>query len=224
VSLAARAAAEEPQQPPASLAAPARESEDTSLTWGRAGLFAAGALTAFIAHETCHLFANLALDNTPTIQPVRFLGVIPFFAVSPGIQCVGGRCYKANGAPFPSGTQGVYFIVSAGIVCQEVEDELILSNEPRLRDRDLPFLKGMFAFNTLASVGYAIANYFSLEPPEGDLRTMARLVPLPPGVVATLVLATAALDVSRYFFPDVEWIPWVSRGTKGLTIALVFTF
>lgn len=194
------------------------------MTWSRAALFVAGGATAFVAHESCHVLAGLALGNTPTLQPVRFLGFVPFFAISPGINCVGGTCTKANGAPFPAGPRGLYVIVSAGIICQEVEDEVILSVEPRLRYEDEAFLKGMVAFNTLASVGYALANFFSLEPPEGDLRAMSRLAPLPPGILSGIVLATAGLDIARYFLPDNVWLPWVSRLTKVATVGVVFTF
>ncbi|HTP52723.1 MAG TPA: hypothetical protein VMK42_18695 [Anaeromyxobacteraceae bacterium] len=207
------------------LAAPAPERLDgTALTWSNAGLFLAGGATAFVAHETCHVLAGLALGNVPTVQPVKFLGVIPFFAISPGITCVGNACYKANGTPFPPGPRGLYFIVSAGILCQEAEDEVILSLEPGIRYQDAAFLKGMLAFNTLASVGYALANLFNLEPPEGDLRAMSRLVPVPHAVLSGLVLATAALDISRYYFPDAEWLPWVSRVTKLATVGVIFAF
>jgi hypothetical protein len=50
------------------------------------------------------------------------------------------------------------------------------------------------------------------------------MVGVPHGVIAAVVLSTAALDVARYFFPDVPWIPWVSRGTKVLTVGLVLSY
>jgi len=150
--------------------------------------------------------------------------VVPFFAISPGISCTGGRCFKASGAPFGPGPRGLYLIVSAGLLCQELTDEVILSTRPRLRYEDEPFLQGMLAFNTLASVAYAVANLLSIEPVEGDLYTMTRLSPLPRGVLSGLVLATALLDISRYLFPDVGWLPWASRATKVATVGVMFTF
>jgi hypothetical protein len=47
---------------------------------------------------------------------------------------------------------------------------------------------------------------------------------VPHGVFAALVLGTAALDVARYFLPEVGWLPWVSRGSKVLTVGLVVAF
>ncbi len=146
------AAVTEPPVPPAG-----------GLTWGDAGLLAAGAASAFVVHESCHVAAGLAMGNPPTIQPVRFMGVVPFFAISPGVECSGGRCFKASGAPFGPGPRGLYLIVSAGILCQELTDEVILTTRPRLRYEDEPFLVGMLAFNTLASVGYAVANLLGIR-------------------------------------------------------------
>ncbi len=53
---------------------------------------------------------------------------------------------------------------------------------------------------------------------------MTRLSPLPRGVLSGLVLATAVLDISRYLFPDVGWLPWASRVTKVATVGVMFTF
>jgi len=175
-------------------------------------------------HESCHAISGLALGNKPTLEPVRFLGVVPFFAVSPNVSCYDGYCLKASGAPFLPGPRGLYFIVSAGIICQEVTNEVILSVQPRIRYDDAAYLKGMLAFNTLASVAYALANLFALEPPQGDIRTMGSLVPVPHAVLSGLILATAALDISRYYFPDEEWLAWASRITKVATVGIVFAF
>jgi hypothetical protein len=183
-----------------------------------------GFLAAFLVHEACHAAANLALGNAPTLEPVRFLGFVPFFAVSPGVQCNGGTCVKHDGTPFPAGPQGYAFIVTSGIVCQELADELILSGSPRIRQERSPFLKGMLLFNIGASVAYGIANLAGIEPPEGDIRGYESVAPVPHGVFAAVVLATAALDLARYFLPDEAWIPWVSRGSKAVTIGLVVSF
>ncbi len=71
---------------------------------------------------------------------------------------------------------------------------------------------------------HGIANLAGIEPPEGDLRALDGVSPLPRGVFAAAILGTAALDVARYFLPDSQWLPWVSRGTKVLTIGMVVAF
>jgi hypothetical protein len=198
--------------------------ELTDVTVGSVAVTAAGFLTAFLVHEACHGVANLAMGNVPTLEPVRFLGFFPFFAVSPGITCRNGTCTRRNGAPFFPGPRGYATIVSAGIVCQEVTDEVILTVRPGIRAERAPFLKGMLLFNTAASVAYGIANLAGIEPPEGDLRALDGVSPLPHGVFAAVVLGTAALDVARYFLPDSQWLPWVSRGSKVVTVGLIVAF
>ena len=198
--------------------------ELTDITPGSVALTAAGFLGAFLVHEGCHVVANLAMANVPSVQPVRFAGFLPFFAVSPDIQCRNGSCTKRNGAPFVPGPTGYAFIVSSGILCQEITDEIILTEHPRIRSEREPFLKGMLLFNTATSVAYAIANLSGIEPPEGDLAGLDRLGGVPRGVMAGVVLATAALDVARYFLPDATWLPWVSRGSKVITVGLVLSY
>jgi len=198
--------------------------EFRDVTFESVAVTAAGFLTAFVIHEACHGVANLAMGNVPTLQPVRFLGFLPFFAVSPGITCNQGTCVRRNGTPFLPGPRGYATIVSAGIICQEVTDEIILTARPGLRREEAPFLKGMLLFNTAASVAYGIANLAGIEPQEGDLRALDAVSPLPRGVFAAVVLGTAALDVARYFLPDTQWLPWVSRGSKVVTIGMVVAF
>ncbi len=206
--------------PPAAEAWP----EFTDVTLASVGLTAAGVVTAFVVHEGCHAVANLAMANVPTLEPVRFAGFLPFFAVSPNIYCAGGTCTKRDGQPFLPGPRGYAFIVSSGILCQEVTNEIILTEHPRIRYEREPFLKGMLLFNTAASVAYAVANLTGIEPPEGDLHGLDGVVGVPHGVMAAVVLTTAALDIARYFLPDVAWLPWVSRGSKVLTVGLVFSY
>jgi len=194
-----------------------------SLNPTAAALFAAGAATGFAAHESCHVATNLLLGGAPHLERVTFLGFIPFFAISPGLYCANGKCTRF-GQPFPAGPRGVYAIVSAGFQCQHLEDEVILSLAPRLREEDAPFRKGMLAFNTLTSVGYVIANWLSVEPPQGDIATITRLTPAPRGVMTGLLLATASLDIARYFKPEEPWIVWASRATKVALGGLVLTF
>jgi len=198
--------------------------ELTDVTFASVALTAAGFVTAFVVHEACHGVANLAMGNVPTIEPVRFLGFFPFFAVSPNVSCRDGSCVRRNGEPFLPGPRGLSFIVSSGILCQEITDEIILTERPRIRYETAPFLKGMLLFNTAASVAYGIANLAGIEPPEGDLRGLDRSSGVPHGVFAALVLSTAALDVARYLLPDVTWIPWVSRGSKVVMVGLVVAF
>jgi hypothetical protein len=198
--------------------------EFTDVTVGSVAVTAAGFLTAFVVHEACHGLANLAMGNVPTIEPVRFLGFFPFFAVSPGVICRNGTCVRRDGSPFYPGPRGYAVIVSSGILCQEITDEIILSTRPDLRREKGAFLKGMLLFNTAASVAYGIANLAGIEPPEGDLRALDAVSPVPHGVFAAAVLGAAALDIARYFLPDTQWLPVVSRGTKAVTIGLVVAF
>jgi hypothetical protein len=211
---------------PVHLAAPQPDGlpEFTDVTFASVALTAAGFVSAFVVHEACHGVANLAMANVPTLEPVTFLGFLPFFAVSPNITCSNGTCVKRDGSPFVPGPNGYAFIVSSGILCQEITDEIILTRNPRIRYETAPFLKGMLLFNTATSVAYGIANLIRIEPPEGDLHGMDRLPGMPHGVFAALVIGTAALDVARYFLPEVGWLPWVSRGSKVLTVGLVVAF
>ena len=167
-------------------------------------LTAAGFVTAFVVHEACHGVANLAMANVPTLEPVTFLGFLPFFAVSPNITCRGRDLLEARRVALRSRAERLRLHrLGSGILCQEITDELILTGNPRIRYETAPFLKGMLLFNTATSVAYGIANLVRIEPPEGDLHGLDELSPLPHGVFAALILGTAALDVARYFLPDV---------------------
>ncbi len=201
--------------------APGGIPELTDVTPASVALTAAGFVTAFVVHEACHGVANLAMANVPTLEPVRFLGFLPFFAVSPNIQCRDGTCLRRGGEPFQPGPPGYAFIVSSGILCQEITNEIILTEHPRIRYESAPFLKGMLLFNLATSVAYGIANLAGIEPPQGDLHALDTIGGIPHGVFAAVVLGTAALDVARYFLPDVGWLPWVSRGSKVVTVGLV---
>ena len=216
LAIGPEARAEEVADPPAP--------EFTDVSFGSVAVTAAGFLTAFLVHEACHGVANLSMGNVPTLEPVRFLGFLPFFAVSPGITCSQGICVRRNGTAFLPGPRGYAVIVSAGLICQEVTDEIILTLQPHLRHEKAPFQKGMLLFNTAASVAYGIANLAGIEPPEGDLRSLDGVSPLPRGVFAAAILGTAALDVARYFLPDTQWLPWVSRGTKVVTLGMIVAF
>jgi len=188
------------------------------------GLFVAGAASALVIHESCHVVTNLSFGNVPHLEPVNFLGVIPFFAISPEVHCVGSQCYKANGQPFGPGRQGLFVIYSAGLQCQQLGDEIILTEEPRLRERTAPFLTGMLTFNTLASIGYVFANWLGLEPPTGDLRGLYS-IGAPRPLTNLLFLAIGLMDITRYFFPQTPFdlLPWASRASKIAVAGLVIT-
>ena len=211
---------------PLDLAAPGPDPlpELTDVTFASVAQTVAGFVTAFVVHEACHGVANLAMANVPTLEPVRFVGFLPFFAVSPNIQCREGTCVRRNGEPFQPGPTGYAFIVSSGILCQEITDEIILTEHPRIRHETEPFLKGMLLFNVATSVAYGIANLARIEPPQGDLHGLDAVRRVPHGVFAALVLGTAALDVARYFLPEARWLPWMSRGSKAVTLGLVVAF
>jgi hypothetical protein len=196
----------------------------TGIGWSSVGLFAAGAATAFLAHEGCHAIANFAFGNTPRLERVSFVGVLPFFTVSPGIQCPGDRCVKRDGQPFDGGRPGLYTILTAGLQCQHLADEIMLTTDPRLKEREAPFRKGMLAFNTLTSLAYVAANWAGAEPPAGDLAGVYRDTRAPRNLTNVLVLSAAALDIARYFAPDAPALPWLSRFAKLGVTGITFTF
>lgn len=204
----------------------AREAERATITdvtsWRTGGWFLAGVATGFFAHEAGHVLANLLQGNVPHIQGVWGFGFIPFFTVAPRISCYHDHCVKYDGSPFPTGVGGKVAITSAGFNVQHVTDELVLSFEPRLRHRVAPYRKGLLAFNTLLSVGYAISAMVRIENPEGDITGTARLMGVPREVYASALLAIAGLDLYRYFVPDSRWAPWVSRGGKVAFFGVVF--
>jgi hypothetical protein len=185
-------------------------------------LFLGGAATAFTAHETCHLLANLGTGNQPSLEPVTFLGFIPFVAIVPSIHCRGGDCYKHNRETYYAGRPGLYTIVSAGLQCQHYEDEFILSLRPDLRLTEAPFRKGMLAFNTLTSIGYVIANWAGVEPVDGDVRGISRDGGAPRVLLSTLVLGIAAVDIARYYFPQARWLAWLNRVAKVSVTGIAF--
>src|SRR5260370_38733086 len=94
------ARAEEPGQPPADSAA-------HEIGWKDVALFAGGAATAFLAHEAGHTITNLSLGHGPHLESVRFLGFVPFFAVSPEVSCIKSSCFKSDGSRFEPGQRGV---------------------------------------------------------------------------------------------------------------------
>ena len=203
-------------------AAPLPEPTPPPFTWRSAAIFAGGAVTALAAHETCHLFANLATGNRPGFEPVTFMGFIPYFAIIPSIHCRGGHCTKRDGETYGAGRPGLYTIVSSGIQCQHYEDEVILTRRPGLRMDDAPFRKGMLAFNTLISIGYVLANWTGVEPTDGDIRGIHRDGGAPRLLLGSMILGIAAVDIARYFHPDARWLAWLSRVAKISVTGIAF--
>ena len=210
--------------PAAPAATPSFVSNLIPSSWASVGLFLGGAATAFVAHESCHIFVNYALGSSVHFEPVWYQGKIPFFSISPDVNCSGGSCTHSDGRPFGPGPAGMYAIVGAGVQCQQIANEIILSTEPDLFRHDAPFRKGVLAFNTLLSIGYAISNWAGQEPVAGDTATLERLTAshLPRGMIAAAIFIPAVIDIVRFFLPDQTWIPWVSRASKGLLVGFVF--
>ena len=190
----------------------------------RLGLGAAGVLTAFLAHETGHIFANLMMGNNPHFEGTLVFGFVPFVVVSPGITCRGERCVDRSGEHFAGGRRGNYFIVTAGFHVQHLLDEVLLGAEPNLRTRAAPFQKGMLLFNLFLSCLYAGGAFTGLEDPHGDLVNAATLSGFHEAWLASLLLVPVALDAYRFFVPSSRWSPWVSRGAKAALLGLNFSF
>lgn len=169
-------------------------------------MFLGGAAVAFGAHETGHLLFDLLFDASPGLKKVDFHG-IPFFAIT----------HDSGLAP-----RKEFTIDSAGFWVQEAGNELILSKRPGLRDEHAPFLKGMVAFNVLASVAYAGAAFARTGPYERDTRGIADSVRWKEPFVGALILAPAILDAVRFYERNPKWAMWASRGAKVFSVVLVF--
>lgn len=187
-----------------------------------AGWFLAGGLTAFFAHEGGHVVTNLMYGNVPQLQGLWAFGFVPFFAIAPRISCQADVCYTHDGDVFSGGPRGKFVITSAGFNVQHLTDEILLTREPELRYRHGPYRKGILTFNTLLSIGYALASWTGTEDPHGDVSRSASLVGLPSQVYAGALILPALLDLYRYFNPRSRWAPWVSRGSKGVFLGLIF--
>lgn len=207
-------------------AAEAEESPAPSVTDVRdlrsGGWFVAGALTGFLAHEGGHLVTNLMYGNVPRLEGLWAFGFVPFFSISPRIDCDVDPCITHDGQAFRGGRRGKFVITSGGYNVQHVTDEIILTREPALRYKHAPYRKGLLAFNILLSVGYALASWTRTEDPHGDLSRSAELAGLCSELYAGMLIVPALLDVYRYFMPRSRFAPWVSRATKGVFIGLIF--
>jgi hypothetical protein len=197
-------AAPAPAQPPVTSAdAQAATSEHPATS---ALKFLGGGGLALLAHESGHLLFDGVFDANPRLKRVSFHG-IPFFAIT----------HDAGLSP-----RREFIIDSAGFWVQEATSELILSRRPNLRRERAPILKGIVAFNVLASVSYAGAAFARTGPAERDTRGMAGALRWKEPWVGLLILAPAILDAVRYFDPEARWAVWGSRAAKigGVVVVL----
>jgi hypothetical protein len=171
---------------------------------GDVAKFFGGAALALGMHESGHVVFDVAFGASPGLRKVSF-GPLPFFAITHE----------------PLSPVRELTVSSAGFWVQHLSDEIILSRTPGLRERHAPFLKGMLAFNILASVAYAGAAFARSGPDERDTRGMAVSADLPEPIVGLFVLSPAGLDALRYYRPDAAWLKWASRAAKIAGVSLV---
>lgn len=168
-------------------------------------IFLGGAAIGLAAHEGSHLLFDILFDAAPDLRRVDFHG-IPFFALThrPGLSA-----------------KREFTISSAGFWAQHAGNEWLLTRRPRLRHERAPLLKGLFAFNVLASVAYSGAAFARTGPPERDTRGMAASLRADERWMGAVILAPAALDAWRYFDPDAKAPVWISRAMKIVAVLLV---
>jgi hypothetical protein len=190
------------QDPATQAATPAATSEHRVAS---ALKFLGGGALALAAHESGHLLFNGIFDAHPGIKKVSFHG-IPFFAIT----------HDSGLSP-----RREFIIDSAGFWVQEATNELILSRRPNLRRERAPLLKGVVAFNVLASVSYAGAAFARTGPVERDTRGMADALGWKEPWVGLLILVPAILDAVRYYHPEARWAAWGSRAAKIGGVVLI---
>lgn len=166
--------------------------------------FLGGGALALAAHEGGHLLFDGIFRANPGLKKVSFNG-IPFFAIT-----------HDRLSP-----RREFTIDSAGFWVQEATNEVILTRRPNLRRERAPVLKGIVAFNVLASMSYAGAAFATTGPDERDTRGMADALRWKEPYVGALILAPAILDTVRYFHPDARWAAWLSRAVKIGGVLLV---
>jgi hypothetical protein len=192
--------AQEPAQPVE--VAPTTSEHPTASAVGR---FFAGAAVGLGAHEAGHLLFDGLFGADPGVKKVSFHG-LPFFAITHS----GGLSPRRE-----------FIIDSAGFWVQEATNEWILTRRPQLRRERAPFVKGVFAFNVLASVAYAGAAFARTGPVERDTRGMADALRWKEPYVGVLILVPAVLDAVRYFHPGAKWAAWGSRTAKLGGVVLI---
>jgi hypothetical protein len=167
--------------------------------------FLAGAALGLGLHEGGHLVFDAVFAAEPSIKGVRF-GPFPFFAIT----------HRSDLSP-----RREFTISSAGFWVQEATNEWLLTRQPALGSRHAPASKGLFAFNVLNSVGYALVAFAKAGPAERDTRGMADSIGVDERTIGAIVLAPALLDAYRYFKPDSRWARWSSRTAKAASVLLV---
>jgi hypothetical protein len=166
--------------------------------------FLAGGAVGLGLHESGHLVMNVVVGSTPGVDGVKF-GPIPFFAITHE----------------PVSPAREFAIAAAGFWTQHVTTEVILARHPNLRDENAPLLKGILAFNVLASAAYAGAAFGRFGPVERDTRGMADSAGIREPLIGVWVLAPAVLDATRYYTGDPRWARWLSRAIKIGGVLLV---
>lgn len=191
------------QAPERQTDAPASTSEHR--TTSALGRFLAGAAVGLAAHESGHLLFDGLFRADPGLKRVSFHG-LPFFAIT----------HKSGLSP-----RREFVIDSAGFWVQEATNEFILSRRPNLRQERAPFVKGVVAFNIVASVGYAGAAFARTGPLERDTRGMADALGWKEPYVGLLILIPAVLDAFRFYHPEARWAAWGSRASKVGGVVLI---
>ena len=166
--------------------------------------FLAGGAFALGAHESGHLVFDTIFDAGPRLEHVHF-GPIPFFAIT----------HRPDLSP-----RREFTVSSAGFWVQEGTNEWLLVTRPDLRHEHAPFVKGIFAFNVLTSIGYGTVAFARAGPFERDTRGMAE-IGVDERAIGVVVIAPALLDAYRYFNPDSKWAKWASRAVKAGGVLLV---
>ena len=191
--------AQDPVTAPATVASTKEQRATSALK------FVAGGALGLVAHESGHLLFDGIFGANPGLKRVSFHG-IPFFAIThdPGLP-----------------PRQEFIIDSAGFWVQEATNEVILTRRPNLRRESAPLLKGLVAFNVLASVSYAGAAFARTGPAERDTRGMADALRWKEPYVGVLILIPAVLDAVRYFVPDAQWAVWGSRIAKIGGVVLI---
>jgi hypothetical protein len=156
-----------------------------------------GAAVGLAIHESAHVAANFANGVSPGVKKVTF-GPIPFFAITHD----------------PVTPAREFVISSAGFWSQHAVNEYVLTTRPGLRGEHAPVLKGLVAFNVLASVVYSGAAFAGIGPTERDTRGMAISARVDEPVIGAVILAPALLDTARYFGVQNRWVVWASRAAK----------
>ena len=167
--------------------------------------FLAGGAVALGAHEGGHFLFDAIFDANPRVEHVQF-GPFPFFAIT----------HRGDMSP-----RREFTISSAGFWVQEGTNEWLLTARPDLRHEHAPFVKGVFAFNVLTSVGYGLVAFARAGPSERDTRGMADSIGVNERAIGLVVIAPALLDGYRYFRPDSAWAKWASRIAKVGGVLLV---